>query len=85
MQATWSLTGDPQLSSALQLVLLQFIRLADTFFKRLGHVLMSIADKLYKAEINGMYMLCFDLDLINQPLIHVLSLPFDPQGSKELE
>lgn len=46
---------------------------------------MNAADKLYKAVINVMSMLYFDLDLINQPLTRVVSAPFDPQGSKKLE
>lgn len=39
---------------------------------------MNVADKLYKAVINVMPVLCFDLDLINQPLTRVVRVPFDP-------
>ena len=46
---------------------------------------MKVPDKLYKAVINVMSMLYFDLDLINQPLTHVVSVPFDPQGSKKVQ
>jgi len=46
---------------------------------------MNVADKLYKAVINVMSMLYFHLDLINQPLTHVVSVPFDPQRSKKVE
>lgn len=46
---------------------------------------MKVADKLYKAVINVMSVLYFELDLINQPLTCVVSVPFDPQGSKKLE
>lgn len=46
---------------------------------------MKVADKLYKAVINVMSMLYFDLDLINQPLTRVVSVPFDLQWSKKLE
>ncbi len=46
---------------------------------------MKVADKLYKALINVMSMLYFDLDLINQPLTCVVSVPFDLQWFKTLE
>lgn len=43
---------------------------------------MNVADELYKAVINVMSLLYFVLDLINQPLTCVVSVPFDPQRSK---
>lgn len=46
---------------------------------------MKVADELYKAVINVMTMLCFDLDLINQPLTRVVNVPFDCQGSTKVE
>lgn len=47
---------------------------------------MNVADKLYKAVIHVMSILYFHLDLINQqPLTHVVSVPFDLQRSKKVE
>lgn len=46
---------------------------------------MKVNDKLFKVVINVMSVLYFDLDLINQPLTRVVSVPFDPHGSKKVE